>query len=116
MTSSLFRTLLFSLLLGGLGQASLAQVANPALTEAKRRLACGAGIPISAVYLPGGAVKVTCQLRGTEAIGQAAANSLPQTGLAASPTAGAILSTFVLVAITNDDSGSNTTTTTAAQD
>ncbi|KIC07813.1 hypothetical protein RA19_22065 [Leisingera sp. ANG-M1] len=94
------------------GQAVLAQTANPALDEAKRRLACGAGVPIAASYLPDGSLQVTCQAPGAEAVAQAGTASLPETGLSAGATAAAVTGALFLVVVANDDDGSGTTTTT----
>lgn len=97
-------------------QAALAQAADPALDEAKRRLACGAGVPISASYLPDGSLQVTCQAPGAEAVAQTTTNGLPQTGLSAGATAGVLAGAVFLVVIADDDDGTGTTTTTTTTD
>ncbi|NSY37644.1 hypothetical protein [Leisingera sp. ANG59] len=91
-------------------QAALAQ-ANPALDEAKRRLACGAGVPVSAGYLPNGSLQVTCRAPGAETVAQATAGGLPETGLSAGATA-AVVGGALLVIVVADDDGTTTTTTT----
>ncbi|OED47005.1 hypothetical protein [Leisingera sp. S232] len=93
------------------GQTALAQ-ADPALDEAKRRLACGAGIPVAASYLPGGSLQVTCQATGAESVAQANSSSLPQTGLSAGTTAGVVAGALFIVLVTDDDDSTSTTTTT----
>lgn len=94
------------------GQAAFAQAADPALEEAKRRLACGAGVPVSASYLPNGSLQVTCQAPGTEAVAQSSTSRMPETGLSAGATAGVIAGALFLVVIADDDDGTTTTTTT----
>ncbi|WP_264212921.1 hypothetical protein [Leisingera thetidis] len=94
------------------GQAAFAQAANPALEEAKQRLACGAGVPVSASYLPDGSLQVTCQAPGAEAVAQANTNGLPDTGLSAGAAAGLVAGALFLVLIADDDDGTTTTTTT----
>ncbi|WP_323776831.1 hypothetical protein [Leisingera sp.] len=91
-----------------------AQATDAALNEAKRRVACGAGVPISATYLANGTLQVTCQAPGTEAVAQAAAGGLPDTGLSAGATAGAVAGVLFLVLIADDDNGTGTTTTTTS--
>lgn len=94
------------------GQAAFAQAADPALDEAKRRLACGAGVPVSASYLPGGSLQVTCQATGAETVAQNNTSGMPQAGLSAGATAGAAAGALFLVVIADDDDGTTTTTTT----
>ncbi|MEX0300786.1 MAG: hypothetical protein AB3N24_00040 [Leisingera sp.] len=94
------------------GQPAFSQAPSPALDEAKRRLACGAGVPISASYLPDGSLQVTCQAPGAEALSQVTGQSLPATGLSVGATAGVIAGALFLVVVADDDDGTATTTTT----
>lgn len=98
------------------GQAAVAQAADPALDEAKRRLACGAGVPVSASYLPNGSLQVTCQAPGAEAVSLAASDGLPQTGLSPEVTTAVVAGTLFLVVIADDDDSSGTTTTASSTD
>ncbi|KIC18951.1 hypothetical protein [Leisingera sp. ANG-Vp] len=94
------------------GQAAFGQASDPALDEAQRRLACGAGTPVSASYLPDGSLQVTCQAPGAEALSQVTGQSLPATGLSAGAVAGVAAGALFLVVVADDDSGAGTTTTT----
>lgn len=94
------------------GQAAFAQAADPALDEAKRRLACGAGVPVSASYLPDGSLQVTCQSPGAETVAQANTSGMPETGLTAGAAAGVAAGLLFLVVIADNDDGTTTTTTT----
>ncbi|KIC16149.1 MULTISPECIES: hypothetical protein [unclassified Leisingera] len=94
------------------GQAALAQ-ADPALEEAKRRLACGAGVPVSASYLPDGSLQVTCQAPGAEAVAQTNTSGLPNTGLTEGTAAAAIGGVLFIALIADGDDGTATTTTTS---
>ena len=62
-----------------------AQGASAALNEAKSRAACGAGVPVSAQYLPGGLLKVTCRASNSQAVSETLPEAMQGTGL--SPTA-----------------------------
>lgn len=94
-------------------QAAFAQ-ADPALEEAKRRLACGAGTPVSATYLANGSLQVTCQAPGAQTVAQANTNGLPETGLSAEATAAVVGGALLLVVIADDDDSSTTTSTTTS--
>ncbi|MFW8594823.1 hypothetical protein ACOHWE_11510 [Cribrihabitans neustonicus] len=83
--------------------SALAQSAAQALADANSRAACGSGTPVSAEYLPGGALSVTCR---------AAPQGLPQTGLAPGTAAGVLAAAAALAVIANDDGGAAGTTTT----
>lgn len=98
------------------GQAAIGQAADPALAEAQRRLACGAGTPVSASYLPDGSLQVTCQAPGAESVSQVTGQELPATGLSAGAAAGAVAGLLFLVVIADDDDGITTTTTTTTTD
>lgn len=94
-----------------------AQGAEAALAEARARVACGTGTPVSAVYLPNGAIEVTCRQNVTQqatantaAAEAARQNPLGGTALTTGPTAGAI-ATAVVLGIALNDSGESTTTT-----
>ncbi|MBT8154169.1 hypothetical protein KMP13_09730 [Epibacterium ulvae] len=98
-------------------QIADAQVAEAALAEARVRLACGGGTPVSAVYLPSGAIEVTCRanaprraVTNSAAVETARQNPLGGTGLATAPAAG-VLATAVILGIVVGDGGENTTTT-----
>lgn len=93
------------------GQAAFAQ-ADPALEEAKRRLACGAGVPVSATYLPNGSLQVTCQAPGAQTVAQSNTNGLPETGLSAEAAAAVVGGALLLVVVANDDDNPTTTSTT----
>lgn len=88
------------------------------MAEARARVACGSGTPVSAVYLPSGAIEVTCRQNvprrtATDAAPEVASkNSLGGTGLATGPAAGAIAAAIVLGVVVGDSGNSTTTTTT----
>ena len=87
---------------------------GPALAEARGRMACGAGTLVSATYVGGGMLRVTCREPSSENQSNSPSDSaLTGTGLTA-PVAGAIIATVLLVAIAGggDDESSTTTTTT----
>ncbi len=101
-------------------QTADAQVAEAALAEARVRLACGSGTPVSAVYLPSGAIEVTCRANGprrattnSAAAETARQNPLSGTGLATAPAAG-VIATAVILGIVVGNGGESTTTTAAS--
>ncbi|EBA16629.1 hypothetical protein RSK20926_02454 [Roseobacter sp. SK209-2-6] len=109
MTRTLIFSSLFCLSFLPAAQAVSAQAATAALNEAKARLACGAGTPVSASYLPGGSVKVTCRSNapssGSESVlGDTALNPITP-GLAP-------IATAIVVGVLVGDSGETSTTTT----
>lgn len=112
MYTSILRAASLIIPLAFAGQAAFAQASGPALDEAKRRLACGAGVPVSASYLPDGSLQVTCQATGAETVTQADTGRMPETGLSAGATAGVVAGALFLVVIADDDDGTTTTTTT----
>ncbi|UWQ73663.1 hypothetical protein [Leisingera sp. M658] len=112
MYTSILRAAALIIPLSFAAQPVFAQTADAALNEAKRRVACGAGVPVSATYLANGTLQVTCQAQGAEAVAQAAASGLPETGLSAGAAAGAVAGVLFLVLIADDDNGTSTTTTT----
>ncbi|MAY89526.1 MAG: hypothetical protein CML02_22775 [Pseudooceanicola sp.] len=109
--------------------SSAAIVATPvaaqvdqALAEARSRVACGAATLVSATYIGGGMMRVTCsqpdrQQQNREQPNQSAQQSIPAnsplagTGLSTPVAAGIVLSVITLAVIT--DNGTEGTTTTA---
>ncbi|MDE4097745.1 MULTISPECIES: hypothetical protein [Rhodobacterales] len=89
-----------------------AQGASAALNEAKSRAACGAGVPVSAQYLPGGLLKVTCRASNSQAVSETLPEAMQGTGLSPTAAAGVILSSVILLVVTGDDETGTTTTTT----
>lgn len=86
--------------------AAFAQSPELALNEAKTRLACGAGTPVSAQYISGGLLEVTCRQ-------STPSDSLPSElqGTGLTPVATAGLAVVVLVVLAGSSSSSSTTTT-----
>lgn len=109
-------TRIFGSLLGAAFISSLphlvAAQAGPALAEARGRVACGAGTLVSATYIGGGLLRVTCQQPSNQAQ-QTVANQavLGGTGLTA-PVAGGAIATVVLISVLTGGDGTGTTTTT----
>jgi hypothetical protein len=89
--------------------AGYSQALPPALNAAKARVACGAGPPISAEYLPGGQIKVTCRSPSNSSSTEALRNTGITSGVAG---AGALL-TAVILAVAGGDDGNSTTTSTS---
>jgi len=85
-----------------------AQATARALDEAKTRLVCGTGTPVSAQYLPGGLLEVTCRQK---APGDSLPSELQGTGLTPAAQLGALAAVVVLVVVAG--SSSSTTTSTA---
>ena len=88
--------------------AALSQTSSVALGEARVRLACGTGTVVSAQYLPGGTIKVTC--RGNS-LGNAD-SVLGGTGLNPAFPGLAPITTAIVVGVIAGGSGGTTTTTT----
>ncbi len=112
---------LFALLMGavfvlGLPQAGSAQVSNILLGQAKSRLACGAGVVISAVLLPNGSLQVTCARPPAESAttsATTAATVAETTGLVGPAGLGTVISVTIVVGLTGGgDSGTTTTSDT----
>ena len=86
-----------------------------ALAEANARVVCGAGVAVSAVYLPGGLLQVSCRAPSQSAATSELPAQLSGTGLSAGVVgaiaAGALL--IVVVASGGDGDSSTTTTTTS---
>ncbi len=111
---------LAALTLMAAGTAAQAQGGGAALTEARARLACGTGTPVSAVYLPSGAIEVTCRrnLRRVATDTAAASQNQPSdplggTGLTTPPVGAAVAATIIL-GIVVGEGGSATTTSTGS--
>ena len=99
-----------------------AQAVEAALAEARVRLACGSGTPVSAVYLPNGSIEVTCRQNvpqraatNTAAAETARTNPLGGTTLTAGPVGGTIAAAVVLGVVVGGSDGSTTTTSTASE-
>jgi hypothetical protein len=89
--------------------AANSQALPPALNLAKARVACGAGTPIAAEYLPNGQIKVTCRSPSNSSSTEALRNTGISSGAAG---AGAVL-TAVIMGVAGGDDGSSTTTSTS---
>ncbi len=105
----------------GAPQIANSQTVEAALAEARARVACGSGTPVSAVYLPSGAIEVTCRQNvprrtatNSAAAETARQNPLGGTGLATGPAA-AIVATAVILGIAVGDGGDSSTTSTSAE-
>jgi len=85
-----------------------AQGEKLALDEAKTRLVCGTGTPLSAQYLPGGLLEVTCRQKVP---GDSLPSELQGTGLASAAPIGAVAALVVLAVVAG--SSSSTTSSTA---
>ena len=80
------------------------------LAEARARLACGSATIVSAQYLPGGLLEVTCQQNSNQV---AESTVLGATGLNSQIAVGALAVVGILAVIGGgDDNGTATTTTT----
>ena len=106
---------------GAIAAPPVAAQVNQALAEARSRVACGAGTLVSATYIGGGMMRVTCsqpdrQQQNSEQPNQSAQQSIPAnsplagTGLTSPVAAGVVLSVITLSIVTG--SGSEGTTTT----
>ena len=84
------------------------QALPPALNAAKARVACGAGTPISAEYLPNGQIKVTCRSPSNSSSTEALRN----TGISSGAVTGGALLTAVILSVAGGDDGNSTTTST----
>ncbi|NIZ61699.1 hypothetical protein DL239_12035 [Sedimentitalea sp. CY04] len=91
-------------------KTSNAQSLSAPLNEAKARLVCGAGTLVSAKYIPGGLLEVTCQQNTT---GDTTPTELQGTELTtANTTLGATAALFGLSVLVGDSNSGTTTTTT----
>lgn len=88
------------------GVVSAQGVSAAAMSEARARLVCGTGTVVSALYLPGGALQVTCARPPVEA----ASTVLQGTGLSAPAAVGLLVGVAILTVVTGSG-GSNSTTT-----
>ena len=88
-----------------------AQVVGDAVSEARARLACGAGRVLSARPLPGGAIEVTCaqDTQNSNIPARQAATELVPGGA----TAGAVAGVVVVVLLAGGGSDSTSTTATS---
>ncbi|MGV6848048.1 MAG: hypothetical protein ACWA5A_06665 [Marinibacterium sp.] len=97
-----------------------AQAQATALAEANARGVCGGGVAVSAVYVPGGLLQVSCRApstQSTQAASTAATQGIPAplagAGLSAGAIAGVAGGVLLLVVVASGgDGGSSTTTTT----
>ena len=108
--SRLFSILVTGVFLLGLPHAGSAQISNLALGQAKSRLACGAGVVVSAVTLPNGSLQVTCARNPAKS--STTASSVAQTtGLVGPAGLGVVISVTIVVGIVGGgDTGTTTTT------
>ncbi|WP_212744748.1 hypothetical protein [Parasedimentitalea maritima] len=90
-------------------QIANAQGVDQALNEAKSRLACGAGTPVSAQYIPGGLLQVTCRQNVPN---ESLPNELQGTGLTPAVEVGLVAVVTTLVVVTGSSGSATTTTTT----
>lgn len=102
-------------LLLGLPSAGSAQVSNLVLGQAKSRLACGAGVVVSAVLLPNGSLQVTCARNPVESstTSTTASTVAQTTGLVTPAGFAAVISVTIVVGLTGGDNNGTTTTTTS---
>ena len=82
-----FALLATGIFLVGLPQTGSAQISNLALGQAKSRLACGAGIVVSSVFLPNGSLQVTCARNPAETSSTASSTTATATTTATTPAA-----------------------------
>ncbi len=111
--SRLFALLTAGVFLLGLPSVGSAQISNLALGQAKSRLACGAGVVVSAVTLPNGSLQVTCARNPVEssASSTTASTVAQTTGLVTPAGIGAVISVTIVVGLTGGgDTGTTTTT------
>ncbi len=91
---------------------AVSQAQGAAAAEARARLVCGSGTVVSATYIPGGLLQVTCRENAPNSSNSASGNNglgtggLGTTGIAAGVVAAAV----VLTVIANDSDSSTTTT------
>ncbi len=83
------------------------------MAEARGRVACGAGTLVSASYIGGGLIRVTCQQPSSQQAQQQIPSQSPLagTGLTA-PVVGGAVATVLVVSILTGSNGVGTTTTT----
>ena len=90
-----------------------AQVPGNPLAEARARVACGAGTLVSANYIGGGMLRVTCSQPNTQTQSAPAAESaLTGTGLTVPPALGVVIGVSVIAIIGGEGNEVTTTTTT----
>lgn len=113
--TGLLANLSLALLPGPFSAPVHAQVPGGAQLEAQTRLVCGTGTVLSATYLPGGLLQVTCQ--STSAQNAASASQLPTAleGTALTTTATtAVITVLVVAAILAGDEGTETSTSSSS--
>ncbi|MEX0339604.1 MAG: hypothetical protein AB3N11_11245 [Arenibacterium sp.] len=91
--------------------AQVASAAGQAQAEARARVACGAATLVSAQYLPGGLLRVTCSQQGQQQGSNAAQATIAGTGLATAPVLGAVLGVTLIGIVGGGGNPSQTTTT-----
>lgn len=90
--------------------------ADAALAEARGRVACGAGTLVSATYIGGGLLRVTCSQPDTQNQQNVPSESpLAGTGLVAPVVGGAVATVLIISVISGSNNTGTTTTTTATQ-
>ena len=104
---------LFSAVLLVLASSTFAGAQSPsgALSEAKTRLVCGTSTLVSAQYLPGGSLEVTCRQNTSN---DSIPNEMQGTGLTTDTILG-VTAVLVVLAVLAGDSDTGATTTTTGQ-
>ncbi|MEX0339272.1 MAG: hypothetical protein AB3N11_09565 [Arenibacterium sp.] len=90
--------------------AQAAAAAGQAQAEARGRVVCGSGTLVSAEYLPGGLLRVTCSQQTQTSSASSAA--IAGTGLATAPILGAVLGVSIIGIVGGGGSPGQTTGTT----
>ena len=107
-----FASLVGAVMLLSVPQSVVAQ-ASQALAEARGRVACGAGTLVSATYIGGGLLRVTCSQPDTRTNQNVPSESpLAGTGLVAPVVAGTVATVLIISVITGSNNTGTTTTTT----
>jgi len=94
---------------------SLAQGIDPALAEARGRLACGAGTLISATYVGNGTLRVTCQEPGSQNEQILQESAMAGTALTTPLLVGGAVVILLIAVGTGSDDDSVATSTPASQ-
>lgn len=90
-----------------------AQVPGNPLAEARARVACGSGTLVSANYIGGGMLRVTCSQPNTQTESAPTPESaLTGTGLTVPPALGVVIGVTVIAVIGGEGNEGTTTTTT----
>ena len=94
-------------------------VPGAAQAEAQARLVCGAGTVLSATYLPGGLLQVTCRANAVQQSSTVTASELPAllegTSLVPTVTAGVLTVVVVATVLNGEETSSSTSTTGTAE-